>query len=71
MTQSLNYQNMKYEKLIYGLGAVIVITGALLKIFHLPYGNAILLFGFVGTGLFQTWHITQLKKRIEELENRS
>lgn len=62
---------MKHEKLIYGLGAVIVMTGALLKIFHLPYGNAILLFGFVGTGLFQTWHVAQLKKRIEELENRS
>lgn len=62
---------MKYEKLIYGLGSILVIGGAVMKILHLPYANAILLFGFMGTSLFQTWHVTQLKKRIKELESKS
>ncbi len=59
---------MKYEKLIYGLSAVIVIAGALMKISHIPAGNPALLFGLVLASAFQAWHITQLKRKIEVLE---
>lgn len=59
---------MKYEKLIYALGSLVVIAGAVMKILHLPFANPILLFGFMGTSLFQTWHIKELKKRIKQLE---
>ena len=62
---------MRYEKLIYGLGSIVVIAGAMMKILHLPYANATLILGFMGTSLFQTWHVTQLKKRITELESKS
>jgi len=62
---------MKYEKLIYGLGSMVVIAGAIMKTLHLPYANAILFVGFMGTSFFQTWLVTQLKKRIKELERKS
>ena len=61
---------MRYEKLINGFGASIVIAGAMMRILHLPYADPILLFGFIGTSLFQSWHVTQLKKRIIELESK-
>ena len=61
---------MKYEKLIYGLGSVVVIAGSLMKILHLQYGNAILLSGFIGMSIFQAWHVTSLQKRIKELESK-
>lgn len=37
----------KYENLIYGVGAAIVILGALFKIQHWPYGSEILTLGMV------------------------
>jgi len=37
----------KYENLIYGVGAAIVILGALFKIQHYPYGSEILTFGMI------------------------
>jgi hypothetical protein len=61
---------MRYEKLIYGLGAIAVIAGAAMKIAHLPYANVTLLISFTATCLFQAWHVTQLKKRIKELESK-
>ena len=61
---------MKHETLIYGLGTLIVIAGALMKILHLPYANMTLVFGLIGTIVFQTWHVSMLKKKIKELESR-
>jgi hypothetical protein len=61
---------MKNEQLIYALGCILVIAGAVMKILHLPYGNPLLLFSFVGMTFFQSWHVTQLKKRIKELESK-
>jgi hypothetical protein len=37
----------KYENLIYGVGAAIVIIGALFKIQHYPYGSEILTLGMI------------------------
>jgi hypothetical protein len=62
---------MKYENLIYALGAILVIAGAVLKILHLPFGNTILFFGYSATFLFQNWQVAKLKKRIKELESNS
>lgn len=43
----------KYENLIYGVGAAIVIVGALFKIQHWSYGTQILTFGMiVEAGIF-------------------
>lgn len=61
---------MKYEKLVYGIGSVTTIVGATMKILHLPNANPILLFGLLGTIVFQTWHVAQLKKKIKELETK-
>jgi hypothetical protein len=59
---------MKHEKLIYSSGALIIFAAAIMKILHLPYANSILLIGFIGMGVFQSWHVAVLKKRIQELE---
>lgn len=59
---------MKYEKTIYAIGTLLIVAGAIMKILHLPSGNPVLLFGFLVTSVFQTWHVAQLKRRIEELE---
>lgn len=61
---------MKYENLFYGLGSILVIVGAILKILHMSPGNEIFLVGIIWTFLFQEWHVIQLKKRIKELENK-
>jgi hypothetical protein len=62
---------MKYEKLIYSLGLILVIAGSLLRILHLPYANIFIYSGLIGTAFFQSWHVQVLKKRIVELENRT
>lgn len=59
---------MKYEKMIYSLGAILVILGSMFRILHLPYGNIFLYTGLIGTAFFQAWHVQVLKKRITELE---
>jgi hypothetical protein len=61
---------MKKDDLIYSMICVLVVVGSLLKILHLPYANSIFVFAFVGGSVFQTWHVTQLKKRIKELESK-
>ncbi len=59
---------MKNDSLIYFTGAILVILGSMMKILHLPYANIILWIAWIGTAIFQSWHVTQLKKRIKELE---
>ncbi len=61
---------MKYEKIIYGLSAIVIIIGAMMKILHIPYSSLVLLSGVMVSSVFQTWHIAELKKRIEELESK-
>lgn len=61
---------MKYEKLIYSSGALIIFAAAIMKILHLPYANTLLLAGFIAMGVFQSWHVAVLKKRIQELEGK-
>lgn len=62
---------MKNDKLIYSIGCIVIIIAALMKIFHLPYANSILIFGFVGMSIYQAWLVTHLKSRIKELEAKS
>lgn len=62
---------MKYEKVIYGLGTCMVIGGAILKIMHIPYANTLLMLGLIGTSLFQSWLIAQLKSKVTELEQKN
>jgi hypothetical protein len=62
---------MKYEKVIYGLGTCMVVGGAILKIMHIPYANTLLMSGLIGTSLFQSWLIAQLKSKVTELEQKN
>ncbi len=61
---------MKNEKLFYAIGSTIVLGAAIMKILHIQHANSILIFSFLGLGVFQSWHIAQLKKRINELEQK-
>ena len=62
---------MKTENLIYGLGSASVIAGAIMKILHLSYGNQIFLFSLIGMTIFKSWLVTNLKKTIKDLENKT
>jgi len=62
---------MKNENLIYGIGAVLIIVGAIMKIFHLPYasfGDLIFKIAFGGIFIYMAIHNNRLKKKIKELE---
>jgi hypothetical protein len=61
---------MKNDKLIYSIGAIVIIIGSVMKIFHLPYANTVLISDFIVIFFYQNWHVTQLKKRIKELEDK-
>jgi hypothetical protein len=67
----MEIKNIKTENLIYGLGSALVITGALMKILHLTYGNQLFLFSLIGMIIFQSWYVTKLKKTIKDLETKS
>lgn len=56
----------KYENLIYGVGAAIVILGALFKIQHWPYGSEILTLGMViEAGIFLFSAFTPAESEVE------
>lgn len=62
---------MKNEKLIYALGTLLIIGGAVMHLFHIPYANAILLLSFASMSVFQSWHVNLLKRKVKELESKS
>ena len=66
-SRTINKHDMKYIKVISGLGAILVIIGAILKILHLAYGNTILLTGCIVTIIFQAWYVAHLEKKIKVL----
>ena len=62
---------MKNDKLISSIGAILTIAGCTMRILHLPYGGSVLIAGLLVTAVFQSWHVTVLKKRIKELESKA
>jgi gliding motility-associated protein GldL len=52
--------------MVYGLGAAIVIVGALFKIQHWPYASAILTAGMIVEALVFTW--SAFEKQSDELD---
>ncbi len=67
---SFEGNRMKKENLIYGLGSVLIITGAVMKIYHVAYGEALFSFSLIAMIFFQTWYVTSLKKTIKDLESK-
>jgi hypothetical protein len=61
---------MKYTNLIYAVCFLILVSGAVLKILHLPYGEELIFIGVTSGGIFQAIHIELLKRRITELESK-
>jgi hypothetical protein len=59
---------MKKENVINACLAVIVIVGAVMKINHVEYSNAVLIFGVLITNLFQSWLIRNLRDKISRIE---
>lgn len=56
---------------LYILATVLILTGAILKIQHYPYGLIILFAGLFLGGIADFRYIASLKKRIKELEGQS
>lgn len=61
---------MKNEKLINAIGSIVIIGAAVMSILHIPFADLILVLAFAGTFFYQSWQVTQLKKRIKELEGK-
>jgi|GEM_PF-2999833 len=59
----------KKTDLIYILATVLVIVGAVFKIFHLQGAFLVLFLGFIVGGFADRLEIRRLKNRIRELEN--
>jgi uncharacterized membrane protein YccF (DUF307 family) len=59
---------MKYENLIYGLTALIIVIAAVMNIMHIPYGNTLFVIGVLAMLVYQNRHLRKLKKRVNELE---
>ena len=60
---------MKNEKLIYGIGIIVLIAGVVMKISHLEFGNQVFLIGVILISVIQSLHIKGLKNKIKELAN--
>lgn len=63
---------MKNDNLIHLIGAVFVLAGTGMKIFHLPYaefGDLISKLAFIAVFLYMAFQNKQLKKKIQKLEN--
>lgn len=58
----------KLVNLVYSMSCLAVIVGAVLKIMHLPYGNAITLSGFIASAIASYFYVVNLKSRIKHLE---
>lgn len=61
---------MKYNNIMYLLFTVFVLGGTVMKLFHIPYAMEVIGIGMVGGILYQSWHISKLKKKIQELESK-
>ena len=61
---------MKKEDILLGLGTLIVMIGAIMKVMHLSYGSLILSIGLFSLIIIQNWTVKQLKSRIKELEKK-
>ena len=57
---------MKHFKTLALLSALIVISGAILKVLHLKYGDALIYIGMLTQIIVQSYHIAALEKQIEE-----
>ncbi len=62
---------MKYDNLIYGLGAFVVVVCAIIKILHMPgaeIADIVYKMTFLVMFLFMTMQNTKLKKKVKELQ---
>ena len=61
-------QTNKIMNILIGLSAILIITGAILKISHNEYGNLIISIGFISAYFIDNIEINRLKKVIKQLE---
>lgn len=57
---------MKHFKTLALISALIVISGATLKVLHLEYGDTLIYIGMLAQIIVQSYHISALEKKIEE-----
>jgi hypothetical protein len=57
---------MKHFKTLALISALIVISGATLKVLHLKYGDTLIYIGMLAQIIVQSYHISALENKIEE-----
>jgi hypothetical protein len=57
---------MKHFKTLSLLSTLLFISGAILKVLHLQYGDTFLYIGMLSQIIVQNYHISALEKKIEE-----
>lgn len=65
-----NRNSERLTNLFYFIAALVVVMGAIMRILHVEFAGLLLFIGFA-IGLFvSVFHITRLKNRVNELENK-
>lgn len=64
-------QTDKLMKILSALSAILIIIGAILKLTHYPYGNLLIVIGFISGAIIDNIVINQLKKIIKQLKKGS
>ena len=64
---------MNYKKnldWVYAIGALLIIGGAIMKVFfHTPYSSYMIFGAIVSISFFQSWVIAKLEKQLKETHN--
>jgi len=60
---------MKNANLIYGIDFLIVVAAIIMVILHIPHATSMMIFALIVRDVVQAFHVSQLKKKIKELEN--
>ena len=60
----------RFVNLLYLVAAIGVLSGAFFKLQHYPHGSTLLFGGFLVGTIASIIHISELKKRIKELEEK-
>ena len=64
---------MTYKKIsnwVYAISALLIIGGAVMKVFfHIPFSSYLIFGSIISTSFFQSWVITKLEKQLKEIQN--
>ena len=60
---------MKESPTIYAIGIVAFVTGLVMRILQVPYGESLMFFSVLGLGIYSSYLLMRKDKRVKELEH--